>query len=162
MWVYSEVGQGTTFKIYLPRVEDAPREPAVATGHRGELDGTETVLLAEDEPGIRTLLTRVLTSRGYTVLAAASGEEALALCAARTEAIHLLVTDVVMAGMNGPDLALAVSARHPETRVLFVSGYTDEAVVEHGLAAGKVSFLQKPFTHNVFLVKVRDVLNEKR
>ncbi len=161
VWVYSEVGQGTTFKIYLPGVEDAPRAPAPPGARRTELDGAETVLVAEDEPGIRALLTRVLTSRGYTVLAAASGEEALALATAHADPIHLLVTDVVMAGMSGPELALAVNARHPEARVLFVSGYTDEAVVEHGLAARKVWFLQKPFTHNVFLVKVRDVLNEE-
>ncbi len=162
VWVYSEVGQGTSFKIYLPRVEDAPRAPAAPGARRTELDGIETVLLAEDEPGIRSLLTRVLSSRGYTVLAAASGEEALAHATAHAEPIQLLVTDVVMAGMSGPTLALAVAERHPEARVLFVSGYTDEAVVARGLAAGKVSFLQKPFTHNVFLLKVRDVLNEGR
>ncbi len=162
IWVYSEFGQGTTLKIYLPRVEDAPHAPAATSGRHSELDGTETVLLAEDEPGIRSLLTRVLSSRGYTVLAGASGEQALALATAHTDPIRLLVTDVVMAGMSGPALARAVSEVHPEARVLFVSGYTDEAVVEHGLAAGKVWFLQKPFTHNVFLVKVRDVLNEKR
>jgi two-component system, cell cycle sensor histidine kinase and response regulator CckA len=159
IWVYSEVGQGTTFKIYLPRIEDAPKaQPPTPTPRRNELYGAETVLLAEDEPGIRALLTRVLQSRGYRVLAAGSGDEALALAADQADPVHLLVTDVVMAGMRGPDLAREVIARHPETRVLFVSGYTDESVVQHGVAARQVAFLQKPFTHNVFLAKVREVL----
>ncbi|MGH7670836.1 MAG: PAS domain S-box protein, partial [Gemmatimonadaceae bacterium] len=161
VWVDSEAGHGATFKIYLPRVQDAPRAPTATAGRRTELDGTETVLLAEDEPSIRSLLTRVLSSRGYTVLAAANGTDALAQATAHREPIHLLVTDVVMAGMRGPDLAIAVGAGHPEARVLFVSGYTDEAVVARGLAARQVAFLQKPFTHNVFLVKVREVLDEQ-
>jgi two-component system, cell cycle sensor histidine kinase and response regulator CckA len=163
IWVYSEVGLGTTFKIYLPRVEDAASAPASLPAiRRDEVSGRETVLVAEDEPGILQLLTRVLKSRGYTVLAAASGAAALEHAIGHTEPIHLLVTDVVMAGMSGPDLAREVAARHPEARVLFVSGYTDEAVVQHGLAARRVSFLQKPFTHNVFLLKVREVLDEPR
>ena len=163
IWVYSELGQGTTFKIYLPRVEEAPSvQSAAAPSRRDEVTGAETVLLAEDEPGIRHLLTRVLKSRGYTVIAADGGAHAIEQMAAHSGPIHLLVTDVVMAGMSGPELAREVAARHPEARVLFVSGYTDEAVVQHGLAARQVSFLQKPFTHNVFLAKVREVLDEVR
>ncbi len=159
VWVYSEVGVGSTFKIYLPRVADAARGPAAGSSGGREHTGTETLLLAEDEPGIRNLLVRVLTASGYTVLAAASGEEATELARGHESPIHLLVTDVVMAGMHGPDLARRVAELHPEAAVLFLSGYTDEAVVQHGVDTGRAAFLQKPFTHHEFLAKVRDVLN---
>ena len=162
IWCYSEPGKGTTFKIYLPRVDDAPRTPLGGGARRDDVRGTETVLIAEDEDGIRALLTRTLQSRGYTVLAGANGEEALALARSHTGPVDLLVTDVVMPGMSGPELAKEVVARHPEARVLFLSGYTDEAVVAHGLATGQTAFLQKPFTHNVLLGKVREVIEAVR
>jgi len=159
IWVYSEVGVGSTFKIYLPRVAEAARGPAAGPSGGRAHTGTETLLLAEDEPGIRNLLVRVLTASGYTVLAAAGGEQATELARGHALPIHLLVTDVVMAGMHGPDLARHVAELHPEAAVLFLSGYTDEAVVQHGVDTGRAAFLQKPFTHHEFLAKVRDVLN---
>ena len=159
IWVYSEVGVGTTFKIYLPRVAEAARGPAAGPSGGRAHTGTETLLLAEDEPGIRNLLVRVLTASGYTVLAAAGGEQATELARGHALPIHLLVTDVVMAGMHGPDLARHVAELHPEAAVLFLSGYTDEAVVQHGVDTGRAAFLQKPFTHHEFLAKVRDVLH---
>ena len=158
VWLYSEVGLGTTFKIYLPRVEDAPRQRAPEPSRRQATEGSETILIAEDEDAIRTLLSRVLTSRGYTVIAEASGEDALRRAAEHRGAIDLLVTDVVMAGMTGPQLAARLADLHPETIPLFLSGYTDEAVLKFGVATGRMAFLQKPFTHTVFLAKVRDVL----
>jgi PAS domain S-box-containing protein len=161
VWVNSELGKGTAFRIYLPRVADVPGEPVREASRRdaGAGAGTETVLIAEDEEAIRALLVRVLKSRGYQVLAEPSGEEALRRAAEFRDHIDLLVTDVVMTGMSGPQLAGRLAEIHPETTPLFLSGYTDEAVLKFGVAAGTVAFLQKPFTHNAFLAKVREVLD---
>ncbi|HET7632529.1 MAG TPA: PAS domain S-box protein [Gemmatimonadaceae bacterium] len=159
VWVYSEVGRGTTFRICLPRMEATPAPRAVESGRHVQTDGTETVLIAEDEDAIRSLLERVLTSHGYAVLAEASGEAALERARNHDGPIQLLVTDVVMAGISGPELATQLATLHPETVPLFLSGYTDEAVLRFGVAAGKVAFLQKPFTHQDFLTRVRDLLD---
>jgi two-component system, cell cycle sensor histidine kinase and response regulator CckA len=158
VWVYSEPGRGSTFKIYLPRVRDHERPARAGPAHPADERGNQTILIAEDEPAIRALLTRVLKGRGYRVLAAASGEEALHAVAGNPGPIHLLVSDVVMAGMSGPQLAARLAESHPETVPLFLSGYTDEAVLRLGVATGRVAFLQKPFTHTTFLDKVREVL----
>ncbi len=162
VWVASELGRGTTFRIYLPRVDDAPRPQAPEPARRQDAASHETILLAEDEDAIRTLLTRVLASRGYTVIAERSGEEALRRAAEHPGPIQLLVTDVVMAGMTGPQLAARMADVHPETVPLFLSGYTDEGMLKFGVAAGRMAFLQKPFTHTVFLDKVREVLAGNR
>jgi two-component system cell cycle sensor histidine kinase/response regulator CckA len=154
--VYSEPGQGTTFKIYLPRVEDAQEVHKSAPAAVGE--GTETILLAEDDSVVRSLAALALRSYGYTVLEARDGVEALQICRTHPDPIHLVISDVVMPRMSGRQLAGMVSSLRPQTRVLYLSGYTDDAVVRHGLVQGEVPFLQKPFTPNILARKIREVL----
>jgi PAS domain S-box-containing protein len=158
IWVYSEPGQGSTFKIYLPRV-DAPAETARPVLDVTSVHGMETVLVVEDEPTVRSLAQRLLKSAGYTVLAAASGEEALALLAGHDERLHLLITDVVMPGMSGRDLAERVQAMRAGVRVLYTSGYTDEAIVQHGVLEAGTHLLNKPYTAATLTRKVREVLS---
>jgi PAS domain S-box-containing protein len=157
VWVYSELGRGTTFKIYLPRVDEAAMEIAQRR-EPGTLTGTETILLAEDDGTLRALAAEALAKLGYTVLAAANGPEALATAAAHTGPIHLLVTDVVMPGLSGRGVAQQLGEVRPDTRVLYISGYTDDAIVHHGMLAPGLSFLQKPFTPAALARKVREVL----
>ena len=121
--------------------------------------GTETILLVDDEDGVRALTRHVLAACGYTVLDVVDGHEALALADTRTGAIDLLITDVVMPGLGGPEVAEQISRRFPGIRVLFVSGYTDDAVIRHGLSEQGVNFLQKPFSPPELAAKVRDVLD---
>ena len=158
IWVYSEPGHGTTFKVYLPRVagvaELAEPAPSAAIHTRG----SETVLLVEDQEDVRRLARRVLEGRGYTVLAASNGDEALDVVAQYPHRIHVLVTDVVVPGVNGRELARRVTASRSDVKVLFVSGYTGEAVHQRGLLEPGVAFLQKPFTADVLARKVREVL----
>jgi signal transduction histidine kinase len=158
IWVSSEVGRGTTFEIYLPRVNEAaaPADPPPAVSHRR---GTETVLVAEDDEGVRKLTCRSLRKSGYQVLEAANGGEALMLCERRQRPIDLLVTDVVMPGMSGPQLVERLKQLHPEMKVLYTSGYTDAAVVRLGLLDESLDFLQKPFTPAELNRKVREVLD---
>jgi PAS domain S-box-containing protein len=159
--VYSEPGQGATFKIYLPQVEAAV---TARKSHHGPMTlprGTETVLLVEDEEGVRALIRHVLKSSGYTVLQAGHGQEALRVAERHAAPIHLLLTDVVMpGGMGGRQVAEAVRARHPEARVLFVSGYTEDAVVRHGVLEENTNFLQKPFMPAALVLKVREILDQ--
>jgi signal transduction histidine kinase len=157
VWVYSEPGKGTTFKVYIPRAEGTPATQHTRRATSPER-GTETILLTEDEPAIRSVASRVLQKHGYTVLEAADGCEALALCRQYQGIIHLLLTDIVMPNVSGPDLGARVRALRPDTRVLFMSGYTDDAMVRHGILKGRVPFLHKPLTPTSLLEKVRDVL----
>jgi two-component system cell cycle sensor histidine kinase/response regulator CckA len=160
IWIYSEIGRGTTFKIYFPRVQEAvPEKKLPAPGERSNR-GSETVLLVEDEPAVRRLSQVVLEAQGYTVVEAASADEALALARTRKGPIHLVLTDVVMPEMGGADLASHVAAFRPETRVLYMSGYTDDAIVRKGLIGEGRHFLQKPFTPTTLAKKVREVLDE--
>jgi len=157
IWVYSEPGKGTTFKIYLPRV-DAP-----VNGHRRPATllrkGTETVLLVEDEDAVRSVATRILRAAGYTVLAASRATEALEVLARQAGTVHLLITDVVLPGMSGPELALKVSETHPQLRVLFTSGYADDAILRHGLLHQQAHFVGKPYTVEELTAAVRSVLD---
>jgi two-component system cell cycle sensor histidine kinase/response regulator CckA len=157
LWVYSEPGQGSTFKIYLPVVEgvaDAPRPPLVA----GDLHGHETVLLVEDEEQVRTLASHLLRRLGYHVLEASRAAQALALAADHDGEIDLLLTDVIMPEMGGRELAEKLLVERPETRVLFMSGYTDDAIVHHGVLDEGMEFLQKPLTPDTLARRVREVL----
>jgi two-component system, cell cycle sensor histidine kinase and response regulator CckA len=159
IWVYSELGHGTTFKVYLPRV-DEPAE-ALPTARTGKTDrtGTETILLVEDEPQLRELTRSVLASRGYSVVEAAGPEEAERLAEKIGAKIHLLLTDVIMPGTSGRELAKRLSARHPMMRVLYMSGYTYNVIAQGGTLERGVSFLQKPFTPGALADKVREVLD---
>jgi two-component system, cell cycle sensor histidine kinase and response regulator CckA len=162
IWPYSEPGHGSTFKIYLPQVE-APAEQFVSPAVADDLPrGTETVLLAEDEPSVRMLAARVLRSQGYTVVEAENGDAALQL--ARTwqgAPLDLLLTDVVMPRMSGKKLAGLIQELFPASAVLFISGYTDNAIVHHGQLDPGIIFLQKPFSPAALARKVREVLDSR-
>jgi two-component system cell cycle sensor histidine kinase/response regulator CckA len=159
VWVYSEPGRGTTFKVYLPRV-DAPAEIlTVAKGSGADRNGTETILLVEDEPQLRELTRTVLGARGYFVVEAAGPEDAEKLAEKYGARIHLLLTDVIMPGISGRELAKRLSARHPAMRVLYMSGYTYNVIAQGGTLERGVAFLQKPFTPSVLVEKVREVLD---
>ena len=159
IWVESEEGRGTTFTMYLPRIEEsvgAVEEKATAAPARG----TETVLLVEDEGEVRALIRRVLEAGGYTVLEASQGEEALRVSAQHQGPIHLLLTDVVMPGMSGRELAERLTPLRRETKVLYTSGYTDDAILQRSALDPEAAFLQKPFTPDAVVRRVREVLGE--
>jgi two-component system cell cycle sensor histidine kinase/response regulator CckA len=157
--VYSEAGKGSSFKVYLPVAARPARPVASPSAVRSAPRGTETVLLVEDEKAVRTLTGYVLADCGYRVLEAADGDEALRVAQGHVGLIDLLVTDVVMPGVGGRRLAERLAATRPGTKVLFVSGYTDDAIVRHGVREDQVHFLQKPFTPLALARKVREVLD---
>jgi len=157
--VDSEPGQGTVFRIYLPRLDaaavtvDRSVRPAAVAG------GTETILLVEDEEGVRELARDILRASGYTVLEARNGAEALLLCERHQGPLDMLLTDVVMPRMSGRELAERLAPLRPELSVLFMSGYTDDAVIRHGVLAAGTAFLQKPFTPAALVLRVRETLD---
>lgn len=157
--VSSEVSKGTTFKIYLPAVAEQLPAGKYVHGLRRMPRGSETVLLVEDESAVRALARHILESCGYTVLQAADGHEAVRIAEGRAGSIDLLVSDVVMPHLGGRQLAERLTAVKPGLKVLFLSGYTDDAVVQHGVLQAEFAFLQKPFTPTGLAQKVRDVLD---
>src|SRR5437879_1802067 len=159
VWVYSEVGRGTTFKVYLPMVEGAVEtvEPGVTPTRT--VRGSETILLVEDDHAVRVLARSVLQAHGYSVLEASQGKEALLLSGQHEGPIHLMVTDTVMPGMSGRDLSECLKPSRPNMKVIFMSGYTDKAIIHHGELAPGTAFLQKPFTPDALALKVRGVLD---
>jgi len=159
IWVYSEPGRGATFKVYLPRVEHAGESVAAPQPPARALGGTETILLAEDEAAVRNLARRVLEKHGYKLLLAATGRDGVRLAKEHAGPIDLLVTDVVMPEMGGRELAQHLTARQPGLKVLFLSGYTDDAIVHHGVLDAGVAFLQKPFKPDELARKIREVLD---
>jgi CheY-like chemotaxis protein len=159
VWVYSEVGRGTTFKIYLPRTDHAAERPEVNDGHDEVPTGTETVLLVEDEEIVRRMTHEILLMNGYQVLESSHGAEALDTCRQHRGPIHLMLTDVVMPRMSGRELAEHAAALRPEMRVLYMSGYTDDAIVHHGVLDEGMAFLEKPFTPDSLARKVRAALD---
>jgi two-component system, cell cycle sensor histidine kinase and response regulator CckA len=158
VWVYSEPGSGSTFKVYLPRV-DAPAQAPSTPREAKTLAGTETILLAEDDEILRRLTKGLLEKSGYRVLEAEHATSALAAARAHQGTIHLLLADVVMPGASGRDLARQLAEFRPDTKVLYVSGYTDEAIVHHGMLEPGLNFLPKPFTPAALARKVREVLD---
>ena len=159
IWVYSEPGQGTTFKVYLPRIQEAVEATPPPPVERTATGGSETILLVEDDSSVRSLVHGVLASRGYKLLVARNAEEALILCEQHKGPIHLLLTDVVMPGISGRDLAERLNPFHREMTVLYMSGYTDNAIVHHGVLDANVRFLQKPFSPLTLANKVRAILD---
>jgi two-component system cell cycle sensor histidine kinase/response regulator CckA len=160
IWVYSELGKGTTFKVYLPRVKDAiqvspPAESLASTTRKGY----ETILLVEDEPDLRELTQMVLSERGYKVIEAHSPAEAERLAGNNGTEIHLLLTDVVMPGISGRELAKRLTGRYPHLRVMYMSGYTYNVIAQDGTLEEGISFLQKPFTPQALTEKVREALD---
>jgi PAS domain S-box-containing protein len=159
IWLYSEVGHGTTFKIYLPAVEDKAASTRLSAIPAPALNGSETILIVEDEEAVRRLTRVGLVTYGYTVLEATDVQHAITICKDRPGIIHLLISDVVMPGMGGRQLAKLITDLRPNMRVLFVSGYTDDAVVRHGVLEADVAFLQKPFSMEKLCRRVRTLLD---
>jgi PAS domain S-box-containing protein len=159
IWVYSEPGKGTTFKIYLPRVDEPAPLVEASVEKSTKLKGTETVLLVEDEEAVRHLAQEVLKSNGYRVLDASNGNEAVRVAEQHQGVIDLMLTDVVMPQLGGRELAEKLSVTRPDMRVLYMSGYTDDAIVHHGVLDGRAAFLEKPFAPDALALKVREVLS---
>jgi PAS domain S-box-containing protein len=160
IWVYSEPGKGTTFKIYLPGV-DEPLEESKEEIKKEELPrGSETILLVEDDKEVRKLALRILQRQGYMVLESSQGDDALQLCEEYKGRIHLILTDVVMPVMNGHELTQRLTLHHPEAKVLYMSGYTDNTIVHHGVVKKGTNYIQKPFTVDGLARKVRQVLDK--
>jgi PAS domain S-box-containing protein len=162
IWVYSEVGVGTSFKIYLPLVDEQVTETAADEVHYEGVGGNETILLAEDEEMVRNLARDSLKMHGYRVLDAANAGEALLISQHHKGPIHLLLTDAVMPRMSGKELAEQLGKLRPDTRILYMSGYTDRAIVHHGVLAEDIAFIGKPFTPDALVLKVAEVLQQIR
>jgi two-component system cell cycle sensor histidine kinase/response regulator CckA len=158
VWVYSEPGHGTTFKIYLPRVE-APLEVARVRETEAPPRGSETILLVEDQVQVRVVARSILQRQGYRVLEALDVNHAIALSEQFSGRIHLLLSDVVMPQLSGPELAKRLVAKRRDMRVLCMSGYTDDSIVRHGVLEAPIAFLQKPITPATLALKVREVLD---
>jgi signal transduction histidine kinase/CheY-like chemotaxis protein len=159
VWVYSEPGHGTTFKIYLPRLVKAISSSEPDEVRPASAQGSETVLLVEDEVIVRELVRKVLTTQGYTVLEVSDGPAALQLNERHPGPIHLLLTDVVMPHMSGREVAEYLGPLRPQMKILYMSGYTDDAIIRHGVLEPGVDLLQKPFTPVNLARKVREVLD---
>ena len=161
IWVYSEIGHGTIFKVYLPRVDEAVQQSQSCESAPELFRGTETIFLVEDEESVRTLTRTLLEEAGYTVIEASNGIQALEAAGSYSRPIHLLLTDVVMPGMNGPTLADSMLVTHPKMKALCTSGYTSTFANFSGLVNRGVRFLQKPFSRDMLLRKVREVIDSQ-
>jgi CheY-like chemotaxis protein len=159
IWVYSEPGQGSTFKIYLPRISQVPEPESLSVLPASQGRGAETILVVEDEELVRQVTCKMLEMKGYKVMEAASGPAASALSEQHRGAIQLLLTDVLMPEMSGKDLAQHLALRRPEIKVLFMSGHTENAIVHHGVLTPGIAFIQKPFRLETLVHKVREVLD---
>jgi len=159
IWVYSEVGQGTTFKIYFPALDAPPEQLGKGPTLSQDLRGSETVLVVEDDEQLLHVAQRALEARGYTVLAAGRGDAAIALARRHNGPIHVLLTDVTIPDMDGRRLAAAIRADRQDVRLLYMSGYADQAIVHHGLLDASVAYLPKPFTTEAIARRVREVLD---
>jgi signal transduction histidine kinase/ActR/RegA family two-component response regulator len=159
IWVYSEINQGTTFKIYFPRIKEGSYPSTTETAEITTVFGTETILVVEDEEAVRRLVCETLEAHGYTVIETKNPTHALKMAAAHKKPIHLLLTDVIMPEMNGVELYQTLKEIRPHIKVLYMSGYTDNAIVHHGILKASVHFLQKPFTIHSLTQKVREVFD---
>ena len=159
IWCYSEPGKGTTFKIYLPTVNDDGGKAQKRKARQSLPKGSETILVVEDNESLRNLAIRILKKQGYTVLEARDGAHALDVCNKYEGSIELLLSDVVMPGMTGDELQMHVKKMHPGIKVVLMSGYMDDALAKHGVSADKTAFIQKPFTPESLAKKVREVLD---
>ncbi len=161
IWVYSVPGKGTTFKIYLPRVDEPLEEIRKEVLKKEVPHGDETILIVEDEEEVRGLARKILEKQGYRILETFSGDDALLTCETREDPIHLALVDVVMPGMSGSELAGLLKPLYPEIKILFMSGYTDNAIVRQGVLEKGINYIQKPFTMEGLARKVREVLDQR-
>jgi len=163
IWAYSEPMKGTAFKIYFPRVapDEYPEEERMR-GKKEARGGPETIMVVEDDAMIMKVIKQVLTGSGYNVLSAGDGKEALNLADQYKDAIHMLLTDIIMPCMGGRELADQVKKTRPDIKILYMSGYTDDAIVRHGMLEKGLSFIQKPFASDSLKKKVREVLDKSR
>ena len=157
--VYSEPGAGTTFRVYLPRVDEVGKPKMATVEQTVDVRGSETVLVVEDDDRIRAFVSRVLKNGGYKVLEASHGDEALAICRQRDEPPHLLLTDVIMPKMSGRELADRLVKMYPQIEVLYMSGYTDDTIAHHGVLEPGLNFISKPFPSDDLVKKVREILD---
>jgi two-component system, cell cycle sensor histidine kinase and response regulator CckA len=160
IWVYSEPGQGTSFKIYLPRELGAVAPSSRPPPSVASAAGTETILVVEDEPALGAVVKRILGAAGYNVLVAQNGGEGLLICEGQEGEIHMVLTDVVMPRMSGKAFAERLAKVRPGIKVLYMSGYTDDAIVHHGVLDPGTNFIAKPFNAADLARKVREVLDE--
>jgi CheY-like chemotaxis protein len=158
--VYSEPGHGTTFKVCLPAVPEAKPDQPEAEQAYDQYNGVETILAVEDDGTVRNIIVRILEDRGYTVLAAANGREAIKVANGYSGTIHLLLSDVIMPLMGGKELSQRISELRPGIRTVFMSGYTDNSIVHHGVLDPGVEFIQKPFSPLTLEKNVREVLDK--
>jgi nitrogen-specific signal transduction histidine kinase/ActR/RegA family two-component response regulator len=161
IWAYSEIGVGSTFTVYLPRVEGEAESRDSARPQREHRDGTETVLIVDDEAPVRMVARRFLEMRGYRVLEASNGPDAIRVSREHEGPIHIMVTDVVMPRMSGRELAFQLAPERPGMKVLFMSGHTEDAIIHHGVLNKGVAFLQKPFTQDALVSNVRTLLDSE-
>ena len=157
--VYSEGGKGTTFKIYLPQVTATAENAVSKKPQQDRKQGSETILLVEDDAAVRELVSAMLTAKGYNVLVSQQPQDVGTICERHSGRIHLLLTDMVLPGMSGREIAKHVGALRPDVKILFMSGYTDEALAHSHGFDGKFEFLQKPFSAVTLTSKVREVLD---
>ena len=161
IWVDSKAGEGSSFKIYLPLMEETGRGKTKAYQNENIKGGTETILLVEDEQALRRMARKILEKFGYQIIEASNGGEALSIIAKKSRPqIDLVITDVVMPNMSGKDLATKLHNAYPELKILYTSGYTDDVIAQHGVLDEGVRFLQKPFLPSSLAEKVRDILDE--
>jgi two-component system, cell cycle sensor histidine kinase and response regulator CckA len=157
IWVYSEPGRGSTFKVYLPRVDEPEEQPSTHEAQKSRR-GNETILLVEDEDAVRDLIETVLAEHGFAVLPARDPDHAEEVAAKFSGEIHLLLTDMVMPRRSGRELAKRIMARRPHIQVLYMSGYTDNVITSGGMLEKGLAFLQKPFSPATLVQKVQEVL----
>jgi CheY-like chemotaxis protein len=159
VFVYSELAKGTTFKVYLPRIAQAEPDATGTAGPRTSPQGYETILVVEDENTVRLVAVANLRKAGYHVLEARNAEEALQVLTAHGRPIDLVLTDVLMPGIHGPELVKRIKERQPEIKTLYMSGHADDALLHHGVLEGGLAFLEKPFTRDELTSRVREVLD---
>jgi CheY-like chemotaxis protein len=160
IWVDSELGKGSRFKIYFPRVWEQISQAPQAPKSSKSLTGQETILLVEDEEMVRELAARILKEKGYQVLEASRGETALEISKNYQHPIDLMITDIVMPGISGKKLAAVIKQDRPDMKILYISGYTDEIISRQGYIEQEVNFMQKPFPPEKFLLQVREILDK--
>jgi len=160
IYVYSEPGKGTTFKVYFPRVEKDGKKVKSSIADLTDLHGTETILLAEDEAGVRNITRSILSQSGYNVIIAENGIEAMQRFEEYSGDINMLLTDVIMPLMSGRELAEKMRSKQPDLKILFISGYTDDVIAQHGVLDDDVEFIQKPYSPTALAKKVKEVLNK--